>query len=58
MGRRKPLRKGVVRYKEVVCEVCGNIMVIPRHPRRDKRSGHVKHIWCFKCRNVTAHIEK
>lgn len=39
------------------CEVCNNTVPIFRKRHKMKEKGHVKHMWCFKCKDTTAHIE-
>lgn len=36
---------------------CGNIQIIHRRKDRDKRAGHCKPLWCFKCEKRTKHVE-
>jgi hypothetical protein len=43
--------------KELKCEVCGDIFPIFRKAWKNKESGHIKHLYCYKCKNITAHIE-
>lgn len=42
----------------LVCEDCGNVFPIPRKQSERRGKGHVKHLWCYKCTGVTAHIEQ
>lgn len=39
------------------CSVCGTEATIMRNKGKLKKSGHVKHMWCFACQDRTAHIE-
>jgi len=39
------------------CGECNNPVQIFRKRHRMKEKGHVKHMWCFKCKETTAHIE-
>lgn len=39
------------------CQNCGNETMIWRRKGRLKEPNHVKHLWCFKCRDRTAHVE-
>lgn len=42
---------------ELICFECGNIMPIPRQIRRQRNKYHIKDMFCFKCDNITKHIE-
>ena len=35
--------------------ICGNKMQIIR--KRNKKEGHIKTIWCYKCKEIRDHIE-
>lgn len=37
------------------CEECSNIFNIPRKHGEKRDRGHIKHIWCYKCKKETAH---
>lgn len=41
----------------LICSQCNNVFTIFRKVNRQKKDGHIKHLWCFKCKEVTAHIE-
>ena len=43
--------------KELKCTVCGDVFPIQRRINRNRAKGHIKHLWCLKCREVTAHKE-
>jgi len=43
--------------KELKCTICGNIFSIHRRKGRNKAKGHKKHLWCFKCQQITIHKE-
>ena len=51
--------KGVKKLveKRLKCTVCGNVDTIQRTNHRNRETGHIKHIYCFKCRDTTAHEE-
>ena len=40
------------------CEVCKNIATIRRKRHKMRENNHTKHMYCFKCKETTAHIEK
>ena len=42
----------------LTCKECGNIQMIRRKLGRQRAPGHVKHIYCYKCQAVTAHVEE
>lgn len=42
----------------LVCECCSNVFPVPRKQSERRGRGHVKHIWCYKCMEVTAHVEQ
>lgn len=39
------------------CSGCNNITSIQRIKGRARKSGHEKHLWCFRCKDRTKHIE-
>lgn len=39
------------------CEKCGSTFPIMRQKGYGREKGHVKHVWCIKCKEVTAHLE-
>lgn len=39
------------------CAECQNVTILPRPKGRKRKDGHVKHMWCFKCKKETAHEE-
>lgn len=40
------------------CEVCGTQMPISRKASKQKKPGHVKHMYCPKCKKTQAFIER
>ena len=42
---------------ELYCENCNTIFPLYRHKNRLRGNGHIKHVWCYKCREYTAHVE-
>lgn len=42
---------------EAVCQECGQHNVFTRKASKRKKRGHVKHMWCISCEEVTAHTE-
>ena len=43
---------------ELECENCGAIIPISRKCSKQKKDGHYKHIWCYKCKEETRHVER
>ena len=41
----------------LICPVCGNAAVIWRRRGRLRPAGHLKHLWCWRCQEVTPHTE-
>jgi len=39
------------------CEECGSLFPISRHAGRQRKVGHIKDLWCVKCKKTTKHIE-
>lgn len=39
------------------CTKCGNVYPIWRGRGNRRKDGHTKHVYCFKCQEVTAHVE-
>lgn len=44
--------------RELFCTQCGSVFPIPRRKARLRENNHIKHIWCYKCKRVTAHTER
>lgn len=42
---------------KLVCEVCGTEMMIPRKRGQRRERGHIKHMYCYHCKEKTAFIE-
>lgn len=40
------------------CPSCLNVVQIPRPKGLRREDNHVKHMWCFKCKEETGHIEQ
>jgi hypothetical protein len=39
------------------CSCCSNVVSIHRKRSKMKEKNHVKHMYCWKCKETTAHIE-
>jgi len=42
---------------EIKCSNCKTILIIRRLIGRKKKPGHVKHYWCYICKERTPHEE-
>lgn len=42
---------------DLVCTECGNVAQIRRRCKRLREVGHIKDLWCYKCKKVTKHFE-
>jgi hypothetical protein len=51
------MKKRAMTYSHMVCEECGSVFVLPRKATKGRGDGHIKDIWCIKCKKVTKHIE-
>ncbi len=50
-------RTRVVALTRLRCTECGAVFILWRLQSRRRAEGHVKHLWCFCCQEVTAHRE-
>ena len=41
----------------LVCPICGNKVTIYRKTRSQRKYGHLKWFWCYKCQKQTNHFE-
>lgn len=42
---------------ECRCTICGTVSTVPRNHGRQREVGHIKTMWCWKCKNETDHEE-
>ena len=42
---------------KLICSKCGNKQNIFRKSSKTKKYGHIKTIWCYKCKDRVEHIE-
>ena len=42
---------------EMYCERCQSQFVIFRKKNELRGNGHIKHMWCYRCKSITPHIE-
>ena len=43
---------------EVYCSDCGSMTTVPRKKNKQREKGHVKDLWCIRCKTTTKHVEK
>ena len=43
--------------KRLECVECGCIQSIQRRESKDKKDGHIKHLWCIVCERRVEHKE-
>ena len=55
MGLGASVRK--VSMSAFYCQKCGDKIILPRKKNLRRERGHVKHIYCIKCKEVTPHNE-
>ncbi len=41
----------------LICPRCNNRQIIYRKTRKQKSFGHLKWLWCYKCKRITNHFE-
>ena len=56
-GGGKMKQKTITVRKELKCTKCDEKRVIHRKASRNKKNGHIKHIWCPCCKKRTKHRE-
>jgi hypothetical protein len=39
------------------CDCCGNVNPIFRKKSKQRDKGHLKHMYCYKCKEIKAHLE-
>jgi ribosomal protein L33 len=57
MRLKKPRRQSKIIEKLLVCSKCGSKRYIPRKKSLNHAAGHIKHMWCVVCQEITAHEE-
>lgn len=40
------------------CQICGTVFTVWRPKAHKRPHNHVKHLYCVKCKEVTAHQEE
>lgn len=51
------MKKQTMIQTKLVCQKCNNIQIIYRKSSKRKEYGHIKTIWCYKCKQITNHFE-
>jgi len=52
-----PSSKDRATSTDLICLQCGNVTSIFRRNCKGKKLGHIKPLWCYKCKDVTNHYE-
>jgi hypothetical protein len=52
------MKKRCVSERVFKCEKCGNKMIAYKKTSHGTSQGHIKHMWCYKCMERTAHIQQ
>ena len=42
---------------DLICPKCGNIVTIQRKKGKQKKTGHLKYLYCYDCREIINHYE-
>ena len=51
------MKKSNFELSDLVCTSCGNVFTIPRSHSLNRKIGHIKDLWCYRCNCVTKHYE-
>lgn len=51
------MRRTSVTTTYLLCPECKNVFYLPRKKSHRRENGHIKDLWCFKCKKITKHIE-
>lgn len=51
------MRKQSIIETKLICPKCGNVQVIFRKASKQKEFGHLKKLWCYKCKKIINHFE-
>ena len=46
-----------VTIKDLECTRCGHVQTIQRREGRNRKDGHIKHLWCLVCQERVEHVE-
>lgn len=52
------MRKRKMTERVFKCPKCGNKVVAYKTTAHRTGEGHIKHMWCYKCMEQTAHIQQ
>ncbi|AII27991.1 ribosome associated inhibitor A; zinc finger domain [Bacillus phage Bobb] len=50
-------RRSAFALSELKCHQCGNITQIQRRTAVLKKGGHIKHLYCWRCKRDTRQVE-
>lgn len=51
------MKKRKVKERKFACDKCGNKVIAYKKSCHMTKEGHTKHMWCFKCMEITAHSQ-
>ena len=51
------MRRKTMYYSTLYCKECNSKMIIPRPVNHKRPEGHIKTMWCYKCKKKTDFIE-
>jgi hypothetical protein len=51
------MKKAQFIITNLICEKCGFTQSISRKRSKQRPRGHIKDIWCYKCKERTKHVE-
>lgn len=46
-----------IQSTKLTCSRCNFVQIIQRKKSKLKKAGHIKHLWCPKCKDRVEHIE-
>lgn len=52
------MKKRSMKERVFKCETCGNKMIAYKRAGRNTSQGHIKHMYCFICKDRKAHIQQ
>lgn len=49
-------KRGWYTFSNFHCQECAAVTPLPRYKYYEK--GHIKHLWCYRCKETTKHVEE
>jgi hypothetical protein len=46
-------KRNDIYISELLCGECGAVFPIPRKKGERREQGHIKDLWCFRCKKIT-----